>query len=60
MYVRHQNVSQVLKLLRCWTALASLAALRAHAQSLLELPVRPCEAGDGGEPPLGELLAAPP
>ncbi|CAE7388473.1 unnamed protein product [Symbiodinium natans] len=34
------------------TALAS--------QSLLELPVRPCDAGDGGEPPLGELLAAPP
>eukprot|EP00439_Symbiodinium_sp_Y106_P004901 s8635_g1.t1 len=44
---------------RC-TALAALAALRAHAQSLLELPVRPCDASDGAELPLGELLAAPP
>ena len=31
-------------LTRRWTALAALAALRAHAQSLLELPVRPCDA----------------
>lgn len=47
-------------LTRRWTALAALAALRAHAQSLLELPVRPCDASDGAELPLGELLAAPP
>ena len=46
-------------LTRRWTALAALAALRAHAQSLLELPVRPCDASDGAELPLGELLAAP-
>ena len=35
-----------------WTALAELAALRAHVQSWLELPVRPGDASDGVEPPL--------
>ena len=47
-------------LTRRWTALAALAAFRAHARSLLELPVRPCDASDSAELPLGELLATPP
>ena len=38
-------------LTRRWHGLASLAALRAHAQ---------CDAGDDQEPPLGELLAGRP
>ena len=42
------------------TALAALAALRADAQSLLELPIRPFDASDGGELPLGEFPAEPP
>ena len=41
-----------------WTALASFAALRAHACSLLELPIAgPGDPTDGLEVPLGELLA---
>ena len=40
-----------------WTALASFAALRAHACSLLELPIEGPGATDGLEVPLGELLA---
>ena len=36
-------------LTRRWTALAGLAAMRAHAQSLLELPVSTRDAGDGAE-----------
>ena len=44
-------------LTRRWTALAGLAAMRAHAQSLLELPVSTRDAGDGAEIPLGDLLA---
>ena len=41
-----------------WTALASFAALRAHACSLLELPIEgPGDPTDGLEVPLGELLA---
>ena len=40
-------------LTRRWHCLASLAALRAHAQALLELPVQSCDAGDDQElPPL--------
>ena len=41
------------------TAIAALASLRARTQTLLGLPVRPCDTSDGLEPPLGELLAAP-
>ena len=45
-------------LVRRWTALPSLAALRAHACSLLELPVAASPADlDGKEVPLGDLLA---
>ena len=47
-------------LTRRWHCLASLAALRAHAQTLLELPVQSCDAGDDQELPLGELLAERP
>ena len=43
-----------------WHCLASLAALRAHAQTLRELPVQSCDAGDDQELPLGELLAERP
>ena len=40
-----------------WTALASFAALRAHACSLLELPIEgPGDPTDGLEVPLGEPL----
>ena len=51
------RAAAIAALTRRWTALAVLAALRAHAQSLLELPIRPCDASDGAELPLGELLA---
>ena len=46
-------------LVRRWTVLASFAALRAHACSLLELPVAlsPADPLDGEEVPLGNLLA---
>ena len=54
------RAAAIAALTRRWTALAALAALRAYAQSLLELPIRPCDASDGAELPLGELLAEPP
>ena len=57
---RGRGAAAIAALTRRWTALAALAALRAHAQSLLELPIRPCDASDGAELPLGELLAEPP
>ena len=47
-------------LARRWTALAALAAMRAHAQSLLELPAQPVDASDGADIPLGELLVERP
>ena len=44
-----------------WTTLAALAALRAHACTLLELPVgEPVDPLDGQELALGELLAGAP
>ena len=54
------RAAAIAALARRWTAIAALAALRAHAQSLLELPIRPCDASDGAELPMGELLAEPP
>ena len=55
------RAAAIAALTRRWTALAALVALRAaHAQSLLELRIRPCDASDGAELPLGELLAEPP
>ena len=50
------QVATARALTRRWTALAALAAMRAHAQTLLELPVHPRDAGDGAEVPLGDLL----
>ena len=47
-------------LARRWTALAALAAMRAHAQSLLELPAQPVDASDGADISLGELLVERP
>ena len=54
------RAAAIAALTRRWTTLAALAALRAHVQSLLELPIRPCDVSDGAELPLGELLAEPP
>ena len=46
-------------LVRRWTGLVSLAALRAHAATLLELPACPVDPSDGAEVPIGDLLVEP-
>ena len=40
-----------------WTGLLAVAAQRAYASSLLELPLLSGEQGEGDAPPLGDLLA---
>ncbi|CAE7943831.1 slc38a7, partial [Symbiodinium necroappetens] len=42
--------------LHCWTGMLALAAQRALAYSLLELPLAAADKCDGTEPPLGDLL----
>ena len=40
-----------------WTGLLAVAAQRAYASSLLELPLASAEQGEGDAPPLGDVLA---
>ena len=44
---------------RRWTALAALAAMRAPAQTLLELRAQTADASDGADDPISDLPVEP-